>query len=104
MGRFQAPNGRIFLVSELCVGGSLENRLRQVPPLLPSQLLTLAQQVAEGMDYIHSKFNGLHCDLRAARILVRYQFAAASDVGLIPKNTVLWGRHCSCNASRTRRT
>ncbi|XP_065197310.1 mitogen-activated protein kinase kinase kinase 21-like [Sycon ciliatum] len=66
----------VSLVMEYCSGGPLSALLSKQGELLPSTLLTWAQQIAEGMCYLHHSVRGgpvVHKDLKSANVLLSRQ-------------------------------
>lgn len=60
-----------LLVTELCIGGTLQAQIDQYPETIGrKQALTATLQVAEALEYLHEK-NLLHSDVKPLNILIR---------------------------------
>lgn len=79
----------IWIVSELCSLGSLRQMLDDNDRVLPLDLrLSLALQVAEGMDYLHNQDPPIiHRDLKSHNIFVHETFTEFDDASTISKRS-----------------
>jgi serine/threonine protein kinase len=76
------PDGRPYLVSELCPGGSLDAVLHRQGALAPAQVRQIGVGIADALSAAHGA-GVLHRDVKPANILVnRYGVAGLSDFGL----------------------
>ena len=76
------PDGRPYLVMELCPGGSLESVLHQRGHLPPGQVRDIGVGIADALAAAHDA-GVLHRDVKPANILVnRYGVVGLSDFGL----------------------
>jgi hypothetical protein len=72
------PDGRPYLVMELCSGGSLANR----EPLPPAEVAAIGRHIADALVAAHG-LGVLHRDIKPGNILVkRYGTVALADFGL----------------------
>lgn len=71
-----------YIVMEWCNNGTLAQKLHDAHPIIsPSNLCDFAQQIASGMQYLHSK-NIIHRDLKPSNILLtRNNDLKISDFG-----------------------
>lgn len=72
-----------IIVSELCAGGSLYNRLRDrsMPSLAWRQRLKILLDVAKGMEYLHNRTPCiLHRDLKSCNVLLVRPINSAADL------------------------
>jgi serine/threonine protein kinase len=76
------PDGRPYLVSELCPGGSLDSVLHRQGPLAAAQVREIGLGIADALAAAHAA-GVLHRDVKPANILInRYAVAGLSDFGL----------------------
>jgi len=76
------PDGRPYLVMELCTGGSLLDRLKKMGPLPPAQACELGAKIAGALAAAHQA-GVLHRDIKPANILInRYGVYGLTDFGL----------------------
>ncbi|MEJ2853422.1 MULTISPECIES: protein kinase domain-containing protein [unclassified Saccharothrix] len=76
------PDGRPYLVMELCTGGSLLDRLREAGALPVAEACALAVKIADALAAAHTA-GVLHRDIKPANILVnRYGVHGLADFGL----------------------
>ncbi|MEV4295285.1 serine/threonine-protein kinase [Microbispora rosea] len=76
------PDGRPYMVLELCPHGSLADRLREAGPLGPREVRDIGIKIADALAAAHA-VGVLHRDLKPANILVNsYGMVALSDFGL----------------------
>ncbi|MFI9816059.1 protein kinase domain-containing protein [Saccharothrix variisporea] len=76
------PDGRPYLVMELCTGGSLLDRLRDGGALPVDEACALAVKMADALSAAHTA-GVLHRDIKPANILVnRYGVYGLADFGL----------------------
>lgn len=76
------PDGRPYLVMELCTGGSLLDRLREGGALPVDEACALAVKIADALAAAHAA-GVLHRDIKPANILVnRYGVYGLADFGL----------------------
>jgi len=66
----ELPGSPPFFVMEYLCGGTLEDYLKQVGPLAPSEAAAIGLEVARGLDYSHRK-NITHNDLKLENIVFR---------------------------------
>ncbi|WP_182906972.1 serine/threonine-protein kinase [Microbispora sp. H13382] len=76
------PDGRPYMVLELCPNGSLADRLRDGGPLGPREVRDIGVKIADALAAAHA-LGVLHRDVKPANILVNsYGMVALSDFGL----------------------
>ncbi|WP_328709986.1 serine/threonine-protein kinase [Microbispora hainanensis] len=76
------PDGRPYMVLELCPNGSLADRLRDAGPLGPREVRNIGIKIADALAAAHA-VGVLHRDVKPANILVNsYGMVALSDFGL----------------------
>ncbi|TQS28619.1 protein kinase [Microbispora sp. KK1-11] len=76
------PDGRPYMVLELCPNGSLADRLRDAGPLGPREVRDIGVKIADALAAAHA-VGVLHRDVKPANILVNsYGMVALSDFGL----------------------
>ncbi|GAB3132059.1 serine/threonine-protein kinase [Microbispora hainanensis] len=76
------PDGRPYMVLELCPNGSLADRLRDAGPLGPREVRDIGIKIADALAAAHA-VGVLHRDVKPANILVNsYGMVALSDFGL----------------------
>ncbi|MEU6151391.1 LCP family protein [Actinosynnema sp. NPDC047251] len=76
------PDGRPYLVMELCTGGSLFDRLQDAGPLPVAEACALGVKIADALTAAH-EVGVLHRDIKPANILVnRYSMYGLADFGL----------------------
>ncbi|MEU7940270.1 serine/threonine-protein kinase [Microbispora bryophytorum] len=76
------PDGRPYMVLELCPNGSLADRLREAGPLAPREVRDIGVKIADALAAAHA-VGVLHRDVKPANILVNsYDMVALSDFGL----------------------
>ncbi|GAA2873302.1 hypothetical protein GCM10010517_33800 [Streptosporangium fragile] len=76
------PDGRPYMVMELCPGGSLLDRLRVEKRLLPAEVADIGIRIADALAAAHAA-GVLHRDIKPANILInRYGNVVLSDFGL----------------------
>jgi serine/threonine protein kinase len=76
------PDGRPFMVLELCPGGSLADRLKSHGPLGVREVRDVGVRIADALAAAHAA-GVLHRDVKPANILInRYGMVALSDFGL----------------------
>ncbi|MEO3812633.1 serine/threonine-protein kinase [Sphaerisporangium sp. B11E5] len=76
------PDGRPYMVLELCPGGSLADRLRERGPLPPAEVRDIGVRIADALAAAHAA-GVLHRDVKPANILInQYGMVALSDFGL----------------------
>ncbi|MBG0818881.1 serine/threonine protein kinase [Planomonospora sp. ID82291] len=76
------PDGRPYMVLELCPGGSLLDRLRAEGRLAPAEVADIGVRIADALSAAHA-VGVLHRDIKPANILVnRYGNVVLSDFGL----------------------
>jgi hypothetical protein len=76
------PDGRPYLVMELCPGGSLQDELRRQGRLSPARVGGIGVALADALAAAHQA-GVLHRDLKPANVLVnRYGLVGLSDFGL----------------------
>jgi serine/threonine protein kinase len=71
--------GTVFIASELCTGGSLDDLV--AGPMDPGRACDLISQACRGLVHLHSN-NLLHLDLRPANILLAEDVPRLVDFGL----------------------
>jgi serine/threonine protein kinase len=75
--------GNLCLVTELCAKGTLQDVLHSSEPLPWSRRLSLAMDVARGMQYLHRRVGIIQRDLKSANLLVNdYLQVKIADFGL----------------------
>lgn len=76
------PDGRPYMVLELCPGGSLADRLKNHGPLGVREVRDVGVRIADALAAAHAA-GVLHRDVKPANILInRYGVVALSDFGL----------------------
>jgi tRNA A-37 threonylcarbamoyl transferase component Bud32 len=76
------PDGRPYMVMELCPGGSLHDELKRNGPLPPVSVCQIGVNLADALAAAH-ELGILHRDLKPANILVnRYGVVGIADFGL----------------------
>ncbi|GAA0973627.1 hypothetical protein GCM10009555_028680 [Acrocarpospora macrocephala] len=76
------PDGRPYMVLELCPGGSLADRLRKHGPLSVREVRDIGIKIADALAAAHAT-GVLHRDVKPANILLNsYGLVALSDFGL----------------------
>ncbi|GIH24112.1 hypothetical protein Aph01nite_24220 [Acrocarpospora phusangensis] len=76
------PDGRPYMVLELCPGGSLADRLRKHGPLSVREVRDIGIKIADALAAAHAA-GVLHRDVKPANILINsYGLVALSDFGL----------------------
>ncbi|GAA3134784.1 hypothetical protein GCM10010466_27030 [Planomonospora alba] len=76
------PDGRPYMVLELCPGGSLLDRMRAEGRLAPAEVAGIGVRIADAVAAAHAA-GVLHRDIKPANILVnRYGNVVLSDFGL----------------------
>ncbi|GAA3446740.1 serine/threonine-protein kinase [Planomonospora venezuelensis] len=76
------PDGRPYMVLELCPGGSLLDRMRAEGRLDPAEVADIGIRIADALSAAHAA-GVLHRDIKPANILVnRYGNVVLSDFGL----------------------
>ncbi|MFG2002238.1 serine/threonine-protein kinase [Spirillospora sp. NPDC048911] len=76
------PDGRPYMVLELCPGGSLNDRLRERGPFQPPEVRDIGVNIADALAAAHAA-GVLHRDVKPANILVdQYGNPGLADFGL----------------------
>ncbi|GAA3035923.1 hypothetical protein GCM10017559_74480 [Streptosporangium longisporum] len=76
------PDGRPYMVLELCPGGSLLDRMRAEQRLPPAEVADIGIRIADALSAAHAA-GVLHRDIKPANILInRYGNVVLSDFGL----------------------
>jgi serine/threonine protein kinase len=76
------PDGRPYMVLELCPGGSLADRLKEHGPMDAREVRDIGVRIADALAAAHAE-GVLHRDVKPANILVNsYGMVALSDFGL----------------------
>ncbi|MGS2646192.1 protein kinase domain-containing protein [Streptosporangium sp. LJ11] len=76
------PDGRPYMVLELCPGGSLLDRMRAEKRLPPAEVADIGIKIADALSAAHAA-GVLHRDIKPANILInRYGNVVLSDFGL----------------------
>ncbi len=76
------PDGRPYMVLELCPGGSLADRLKRHGPLSAREVRDIGVKIADALAAAHAA-GVLHRDVKPANILINsYGMVALSDFGL----------------------
>ncbi|MGJ6961612.1 serine/threonine-protein kinase [Streptosporangium sp. G11] len=76
------PDGRPYMVLELCPGGSLLDRMRAEKRLPPAEVADIGVRIADALSAAHAA-GVLHRDIKPANILInRYGNVVLSDFGL----------------------
>jgi serine/threonine protein kinase len=76
------PDGRPYMVLELCPGGSLADRLKRHGPLSVREVRDIGIKIADALAAAHAA-GVLHRDVKPANILINsYGMVALSDFGL----------------------
>ncbi|MFD8560671.1 serine/threonine-protein kinase [Streptosporangium canum] len=76
------PDGRPYMVLELCPGGSLLDRMRAEGRLAPAEVADIGVRIADALSAAHAA-GVLHRDIKPANILInRYGNVVLSDFGL----------------------
>ncbi|MBN1310128.1 MAG: serine/threonine protein kinase [Anaerolineae bacterium] len=80
---FGEEEGQPFLVMAFLPGGSLADRIRQVPGgLPPAEIIRYVAQIAEALDYAHSKWV-IHRDFKPSNVLIdEKDNAVLADFGI----------------------
>lgn len=77
-----APDGRPYIVAELCPGGSYADRVKQVGALSISEVLTVAGKLASALSEAHAA-DIVHRDIKPANVFItRRGEPALGDFGL----------------------
>src|SRR5262245_44850075 len=77
------PDGRPYLVMELCPAGSLHDALHRNGPMSPAQVRDVGIRISDALAAAHAA-GVLHRDIKPANILVnRYGLVGLSDFGLV---------------------
>lgn len=75
-------DGRPFLVTEFCPGGSLDDRLRRGGTLPPAEVRNIGMQVADAVADAH-RLGVIHRDIKPANLLfTRFRRVALADFGI----------------------
>lgn len=65
-------NGTVYYVMEYLEGGNLRDKIREnVGGLSEGVALSYIRPIAEAVEYIHSRYNLLHCDIKPDNIMLR---------------------------------
>ena len=76
------PDGRPYMVLELCPGGSLSDRMRTEKRLPPAEVADIGIRIADALSAAHAA-GVLHRDIKPANILInRYGNVVLADFGL----------------------
>ena len=76
------PDGRPYMVLELCPGGSLSDRMRAEKRLPPAEVADIGIRIADALSAAHAA-GVLHRDIKPANILInRYGNVVLADFGL----------------------
>jgi serine/threonine protein kinase len=76
------PDGRPYLVMELCPAGSLADALHRDGPMSPAQVRDIGIRISDALAAAHAA-GVLHRDIKPANILInRYGLVGLSDFGL----------------------
>lgn len=76
------PDGRPYLVMELCSGGSLANLVHERGSLPPDEVRDIGQRIADALGAAH-RLGVLHRDIKPGNILInRYGLVGLADFGL----------------------
>ncbi|MFF4776864.1 serine/threonine-protein kinase [Microtetraspora fusca] len=89
------PDGRPYMVLELCPGGSLSDRLAAYGPLGAAEVRDIGIKIADALAAAHAA-GVLHRDVKPANILVNaYGLVVLSDFGLATRPGSAGGEHAS---------
>ncbi|WP_067171586.1 serine/threonine-protein kinase [Microtetraspora niveoalba] len=89
------PDGRPYMVLELCPGGSLADRLKTYGPLGAAEVRDIGIKIADALSAAHAT-GVLHRDVKPANILVNaYGLVVLSDFGLATMPGTGSGEHAS---------
>ncbi|WP_228647096.1 serine/threonine-protein kinase [Microtetraspora sp. AC03309] len=89
------PDGRPYMVLELCPGGSLADRVKAYGPLGAAEVRDIGIKIADALAAAHSA-GVLHRDVKPANILINsYGLVALSDFGLATMPGKGGGEHAS---------
>ncbi|WP_067132012.1 serine/threonine-protein kinase [Microtetraspora malaysiensis] len=89
------PDGRPYMVLELCPGGSLADRLAAYGPLGAAEVRDIGIKIADALAAAHAA-GVLHRDVKPANILVNaYGLVVLSDFGLATRPGGVGGEHAS---------
>jgi serine/threonine protein kinase len=69
-----------YIVTELCLGGNLDERIKRGPPMSNTEIAGILMQLIEGMKYLR-KMQVVHRDLKPANIFFGERIKIA-DFGL----------------------
>ncbi|MFC0556852.1 serine/threonine-protein kinase [Planotetraspora thailandica] len=89
------PDGRPYMVLELCPGGSLADRLKEHGPMDAREVRDIGVRIADALAAAHAE-GVLHRDVKPANILVNsYGMVALSDFGLATRPGAAAGNEMS---------
>ncbi len=76
------PEGARYILTEYLGGGTFEDRLKTQGPIPKEEVATLAQDIAEGLDYLHAR-DLVHRDIKPSNLFFKHGRAVIADFGIV---------------------